>query len=43
MKHKVKEENIRSEYEPYLQEQEEVTTTLGDLFSDVLKEKKSKK
>lgn len=39
----VKEENIRSEYEPYLQEQEEVTTTLGDLFSDVLKEKKSKK
>ena len=38
----VTEENIRSEYEPYLKEQEEVTTTLGDLFGSVLKDSKKK-
>ncbi|MDY0346183.1 MAG: S1 RNA-binding domain-containing protein [Acholeplasma sp.] len=38
----VTEENMRSEYEPYLKEQEEVTTTLGDLFGSVLKDSKKK-
>lgn len=38
----VTEEHIRSEYEPFLNDQEEATTTLGDLFGNVLKDKKTK-
>lgn len=37
----VKEDTLRSEYEPYLN-QEETTTTLGDLFGSVLKDPKKK-